>query len=343
MAAISYQPLLEVSRAAVIESVHYGALAVVDAQGKLLFSHGDPDTVTFLRSSAKPFQALPFVEMGGAEAFGLSDREVAVMCASHSGTDEHVSVLRVFQQKIGVSEENLLCGSHPPMHEPTWRAMQQRGEEPTPLRHNCSGKHTGMLAQARLRSLSLEDYINPQHPLQKTLLAAFAEMCGLPPEQIELGVDGCSAPVFAVPLRSAALAYARLSDPAGLPEKRAAACRRITQAMSSHPDMVAGPGRFDTALMQAAGGKLVAKGGAEGYYGIGLLAGALGPQSPGLGITLKIADGDLHGRAAPVAALAVLRRLGALTPAELEALAEFDARPIYNWRHLAVGEIKAVF
>ena len=339
----NYAAMIEVTRGPIVESVHFGAAAVVDASGRLLASFGDPDTVTYLRSSAKPIQLLPFMELGGAETFGLSDRQVSVMCASHSGTDDHVAVIRSIQQKIGVTEQNLMCGVHAPGDEKTAIALIKRGEEPSPLRHNCSGKHTGMMAQAVLRHLPVEDYINPAHPVQILILQTFAEMCGVTVDQMPLGTDGCSAPVFAVSLRSAALGYARLCGPDQLAPQRAAACRRITRSMTTNPDMVAGPGRFDTNLMAVCGGKVVTKGGAEGYQAIGVMPGAIGPGSPALGITVKISDGDESSRARTLASIEILRQLGVLSSGELQALAEYDVRPVHNWRKLEVGEIRPCF
>ena len=336
-------PLIEVTRGSIVESLHFGAIAVVDAQGKLVASCGDPDTLTFLRSSAKPFQALPFVELGGDQAYGLTPRELALICASHSGTDEHVAVVQGIQARVGLGEVDLLCGTHWPYHEPTARSIWMRDEKPTPNRHNCSGKHTGMLAHALLRRLPKADYVNLAHPVQQSILAAFAEMVGLPVEQVTLGIDGCSAPNFAVPLRNAALGYARLSDPQRLPSRRADACQRIFDAMTTNPDMVGGPGRFDTLSMEQTGGRMVIKSGAEGYQAIGLGPGALGPGSPGLGIAFKVADGDSGDRARPTVAVEILRQLGAISPAELEALAGFGPRPLYNFRGLQVGETRPCF
>lgn len=343
MTPTPYELLVECTRGPLVESIHLGAFAVVDAAGRLVASAGDPDLFANMRSSSKPFQALPLIEQGGAETFALSDREIAIMCASHSGTDDHVAVLRALQARLDVHESDLLCGVHPAMHQPTAQAMLLRGEAPSPYRHNCSGKHTGMLAQARLNNLPLENYLSLDHPVQQMILRAFAEMCDLPPEQVLIGVDGCSAPTFAVPLRSAALAYARLSDPSGLAPQRAAALRRIFRAMTGHPDMVAGPNRFDTALMQAAGGRIACKGGAEGYQSIGLLPGALGEGSPALGICMKIADGDHPDRARPLVAVEILRRLGALGESELHALRAYGPRPITNWRQIEVGVIRPAF
>jgi L-asparaginase II len=200
-----------------------------------------------------------------------------------------------------------------------------------------------MLAHARLRDLPLEDYINPSHPIQQSILAAFAEMCGLSVDQVELGIDGCSAPNFAVPLRNAAWAYARLCDPTGLPEERAQACQRITRAMTSNPMMVAGPNRFDTNLMELGSGRILSKGGAEGYQGLGIMPGALSPGSPALGIAFKVIDGDLEGRARPLASLEILHQLGAISKQEMESMTKYRPRPITNWRKIEVGQLRPSF
>ncbi len=343
MAYPKYVPLLDVTRGPVVESLHYGALVVTDVDGRVLASVGDPEAYTYLRSTAKPFQTLPLVEMGGVEHFGLSEKELALTCASHSGTDDHAATAASIQKKIGVAEGDLLCGWHMPYHEATRLEMIRKGETPTQNRHNCSGKHSGMLAQCKMRGVTIEDYINPQHPIQKAILQTFAEMCEIPVNEIALGVDGCSAPVFAVPLRNAAAAFARLSDPSKLLAKRAEACRKITHAMMEHPDMVAGPERFDTLVMQRTKGRLVSKAGAEGYQGIGLLPGALGEGSPAMGIAIKVADGDMGGRAVTTVAIEVLRQLGVLSAEDIEAMAALAARPVRNWRKLAVGELRPVF
>lgn len=339
----SYHPLLEVYRGNVIESLIYGAIAICDAQGRLRYHFGNPQTVTYLRSSAKPFQVLPFVERGGMEAFELSDRELAVMCASHSGTDEHVRVIRGIQARVGIREDELLCGVHPAMDKATEKEMQKRGEEPTPIRHNCSGKHTGMLAHAVLRGYSHENYIDIHHPVQQIILQTFSELCGVPVEQIELGIDGCSAPVFAISLERAAQTFALLADPSALPEPRRSSLQRIFRSMAANGDMVAGPGRFDTLLMQTAGGKIACKAGAEGYQGIAILPGALYPNSPALGVTYKISDGDQDGRARPIVGMEILRQLKALSAEQLASLVEFDARPQYNWRKVEVGRYQPAF
>lgn len=348
MPTTSYPPLFELTRGSIVESIHFGAIAVSNHRGDLIAWYGDPHAITFLRSSAKPFQVLPFVESGGPQKYQLTPRELALMCASHSGTDDHVHVARSIQAKTGATEQDLLCGVHSLSHKPTVEAMAARGESLTPNRHNCSGKHSGMVAFARLLNLPyhLEDqpYIDPQHPIQQRILTTFAEMCSLKPEQVQVGVDGCSAPNFAVPLHSAALAYARLCQPDLLSESRHQACQAITRAMTSHPDMIGGPDSFDTHLMQVTQGKLVCKGGAEGYQAIGLLPGAMGAGLPGLGIVFKVADGDQRGAVRPAVTLEILRQLGAITPAELEALSKYGPSfPLYNFRKIHVGDARPSF
>lgn len=358
-----YLPVYELTRGAAVESVHFGAIAVVDPGGRLVASFGDPRSVTHLRSSAKPFQALPFVEQGGQAAYQLSPKELALICASHGGTDEHIAVLQSLQTKIGIGEADLQCGVHAPLHAPTTRDLQARGEQPTPNRHNCSGKHSGMLAYARLKGLPVPTtqdgmaYIDPEHPVQQDILRTLAEMCGLGQDEIALGIDGCSVPTFALPLYNAALGFARLCDPqAGQvgPPTRAEACRAITAAMTSYPELVAWPGGFDTRLMQVTGGRVLSKGGAEGYLAMGIFPGALGDASPALGIAIKISDGDLgshsrppgdpSGHARPAVGIEVLRQLGALTDAELGALEEYGPGfVVLNWRRLVVGTGRPVF
>ena len=339
-----YQPVFELTRGRIVECIHFGAATVVDSHGRLLASLGDPQLVTFLRSSAKPFQALPFIERRGHEKFGLTQKEIAIMCSSHSGTDEHVATVKGLQAKVGVSMEDLKCGIHYPIHAETADEMKLRGELPTPYRHNCSGKHTGMLAHARLRGASTENYIDFHHPVQESILQAFAEMCGLPAEEVELGIDGCSAPNFAVPLYNAALGYARVCDPFEQSPERAEACRTISAAMMAYPDMVGGPGRFDTALMQAGQGRILVKGGAEGFQAIGLLPGALGPDSPGIGIAIKISDGDPTDRARNGVALAILQALGVLSPIQLTQMALFGPQiELENFRKLKVGVSRPAF
>lgn len=340
----AYLPVYSLSRGGQPESLHFGAIAVVSASGELLAAYGDAQLSTFLRSSAKPFQALPLVLAGGLEHYGLTTQELALICASHSGTDEHAALAASIQKKVGIAEDQLLCGVHPPFHRPTAQRLEKNELEPTPNRHNCSGKHSGMLACAKLRGWPLENYIDPNHPLQQEIFTLFAEIAGLSAEKLSIGIDGCSAPNWAAPLYNTALAYARLMDPAGLPAAQAEACSQVREAMIAHPDAVGGPERFDTTLMQVAGGRVLAKGGAEGYQGLGLRPDALGAGSPAIGIALKIADGDARAWACQSVSLEVLRLLGALSAQELAGLSAFGPRRVItNWRGLEVGQAEPVF
>lgn len=352
MAKRTYQPIYQLTRGDIVESVHFGAIAVMESSGRLAAWYGDPGLVTYTRSSAKPLQALPFLENDGNSYYGLTLQEVALLCASHSGTDEHVAIVKSIQAKTGVSESDLMCGVHTAYDRTTAAAMRERGEEPTPNRHNCSGKHTGMLAFSRMLGFPVGPnelaYIDPDHPVQQKILHTLAEMCDLPVEQIHVGIDGCSAPNFALPLRNTALGFARICQPDGLPEKQAETCHLISKAMLAYPEIIGGPDNFDTFLMQAAQGKVICKGGAEGFQAFGIMPGAIKPGSPALGVAFKISDGDLkgHNRPAgdprghirPAVSLEILRQLGVFDAHNLEKLVEYGPEfPVENWRKLKVG------
>lgn len=333
-----YIPLVKLTRGKIVESMHFGAFAVVDAQGNLIASGGDPNLVTFPRSSMKPFQALPFFEAGGPQAFGLNDEELAIMCASHFGTDEHVRVIKSIHSKVGVTEADLQCGFHWPSDKETSFAMRMRGETPTPYCHNCSGKHSGMLAMAKLIGAPKENYLDMSNPVQQGILKMVADMCNVAPESLIIGTDGCSAPVFAMSLRDFAYATARLVDPRDLPRPRALACETATRAMRAFPFMVAGPQQLDTVLMEVMEGKVVSKGGAEGYQMIGVMPGVLPDFPYGLGITMKFSDGDPNRRATYAMTVAILSALGFEEQMQSEAFAGFNTPVLHNWRGLEIGE-----
>lgn len=347
------QPLFEVTRGDVVESVHFGSIAVVDSNGKLISSYGDPQAVAFLRSSAKPFQVLPFVEGGGVEYYGFTPRELSIACASHEGSDLHVQTVEGIQKKVGLDESSLQCGIHMPGDVNAFKSLIVSNNAPTPNRNNCSGKHTAMLAYAKMRALPLQNYLDLNHPIQQEILAAFAAMSQVPVSAIRLGTDGCSAPNFAIPLYNAALAMARLCDPRELSAERASACRKITSAMTTHPEMVSAYGEFDEQLMRAGDGKLVCKRGAEGYQIIGVLPGLLHADAPGVGIALKVSDGDpsrtaldlTHSnRVRPAVALEILCQLEVLSSEQQQALAAFGpVKAIKNHRGIVTGEARPVF
>ncbi len=319
------------------ESWHFGTAAVVTPEGRLVARLGDPEsaeTATFLRSAAKPFQALPLLLGGGAERFGLDGADLALVCASHSGGPEHVARAAALLEKGGFAVGDLLCGAHPPLGREEARRLRREGTAPTPLHNNCSGKHAGMLLACRLLGFPKEGYVDSDHPLQRLILEQVSRLAGVPAGEIGVGVDGCSVPAYRLPLAAAARGYAALADPqaAGLPGDVAAAVRRAIGAMAGAPEMVAGPGRFTTRLIAATGGRVVGKEGAEGFYALAVR----GPVA--LGIALKIADGGERCRDGAV--LDLLRQMGSLSGAELAELDDLYRPVLRNWRELAVGEVR---
>jgi L-asparaginase II len=343
MQLVNHAPLVEVTRGDIVESVHYGAFCVADRDGHLLAQGGNPGYLTYPRSSLKPFQALPFIERGGATFFGFTGEEVAIMCGSHAGTALHTSVLEGMHHKIGTSEMELACGVHWPYDPNTREAMKLAGQSPTVFHHNCSGKHTGMLALAKLLDSPIKDYLNPQHPIQVIIRETIGEMMDMAPEEMPIGIDGCSAPVYGIPMMRMAHAVAKMVDSTDLRTERAEACQTITSAMITYPVMVAGPGQFDTDLMTAAKGTVISKGGAEGYLMIGVLPGMITKGSPGIGIAIKIADGDARGRARASVALKILKAMGVLDENDLDRLESYGDVPVKNWRKLEVGQVRSVF
>jgi len=338
--------LLEVTRGPIVESRHYGHAAVVDSSGRLLYQAGDPHLVTYLRSSAKPIQAIPIIESGAAERFGLDDKDLALICASHSAAEEHTSRVLSMLEKIGAEESALKCGPHLPFDPETAAGMQREGQAPTARHSNCSGKHTGMLALARQMRVSLEGYLEPTHTVQQRVIEAVSDVCGVAAEDIAIGVDGCGVPVFGMPLERMAYGFARLADPSGLVRTRGQAAARLRDAMRANPYLVAGKGRLDYDLMQAAGDRLVSKGGAEGVHCIGVLPGKATRvsepyRSQGIGIAVKADDGANRGSVST--ALEVLRQLGVLEESQLAMLATYRVGPVKNLAGRVVGELRPAF
>ena len=345
------QPLLELTRGRVVESTHYGSIAIVDSNGTLLHSYGDPNEVAFLRSSAKPFQVLPFVERGGVEHFNFSQKELSISCASHETAQIHLDTVAEMQSRIGIQETDLQCGGHLPGDITLLKMVIQQDIIPTANFNNCSGKHTAMLAHAKMRGLPIENYLDRNHPVQQDILSTFAEMCKFDREKVELGTDGCSAPNFAVPLYNAALGMARMCDPRELSEARVVACKKITAAMIAYPEMVSNFGEFDCELMQACEGKVITKRGAEGFQLIGVMPGLISEY--GVGIAFKVTDGDASRmndelessvRVRPAVTLEILRQLNALNDKQLKSLEKFGPKKqLINHRGLITGESYPAF
>lgn len=335
-------PLVEVWRGPIIESLHRGHLVAVDSYGQTVAELGAPETVTFFRSSGKPFQAIPLITSGAADRFGFTDQEIAVACGSHSGESIHVETVKSMLKKIGLGEDALKCGVHEPFSVEVTRELTRKQQPPSVLQNNCSGKHAGMLAVAKHIGAPIESYYEPSHPVQHLILQTISKFSDIPADQMVFGTDGCAAPVFGMAVRAMALMYARLVKPSDEFEPAVKdACRRIVSAMIQFPEMVGGSkDRLDTEMIRAGNDRLISKIGAEGVYTVGVLPCADWPN--GLGLALKVEDGD-DRRARPPAVIEALRQLGVLSESEITALATYAPTPITNRRGERVGEARAAF
>ncbi len=335
--ARAFAPLVEVRRGGIVESVHFGAIAVVDSRGRSIAAVGDAGTPVVLRSTAKPAQVLPLLDSGAAERFRLAEAEIAVAAGSHGGEPFHVAAVRSILKKIGLDETALQCGAHPPYHRPAAEALRRRRRKPSALHNNCSGKHAGMLALAVHLGAPTAAYLDTTHPVQSRIAARLEALAGLEEGTLATAIDGCSAPTFVMPLRSLALCYARLAagvDGRTAPDESA---RRVTRVMRRHPEMVAGTDRLCTELMRVGRAGLIAKIGAEGMYGL-----AFERDGAGVGIALKIADGEGQ-RARFSTALETLRQLDAINPRDARALRARFVGEVRNHRGLLVGDVAPVF
>jgi L-asparaginase II len=336
------EPLVKVTRGGITESRHRGHVVAVEPDGTIAAYLGAAETVTYLRSSAKPHQAIPLVASGAADRFGFTDREIALACASHSGEPIHTEVAASMLRKIGLEPKALKCGLHEPFSLEATRRLREKGEQPNVLQNNCSGKHAGMLALALHLGAPTETYDEPNHPVQLAIGKTVSQFSGIAIEDIAVGTDGCGVPVFGITVKGMALMYARLvATPAEFDEETRNACKRIVMAMTSYPELIGGSSdRLDTEIMRAAPGRLVSKVGAEGVYTVGVLPCDDWPR--GLGIALKIEDGDDH-RARPTVVIESLSQLGILANESLEAVARYAFFPVRNRRGDVVGEVAPEF
>ena len=321
--------LIEVTRGSLVESNHRGATAVVDADGRLMLALGDVARPIFPRSAVKALQAIPLIESGAADAFGLDEPELAIACASHSGDAIHLAAVRTLLAKAGLDESQLACGAHWPISERTTRELVRAGRSPEAIHNNCSGKHAGMLAKALHLGLDPSGYERREHGVQEEIRRIISDICGVELEREDMGIDGCSVPTFAFPLAALARGFARLASGKGLSPARAAAARRLMGACFANPVLVAGEGRLDTIVMRGLAGSVFAKGGAEGIHCAAL------PEL-GIGIAVKIDDG---AKRATETAFALL--LAKLVAGADQVLAGELQGQIRNWRGLKVGELRA--
>lgn len=331
--------LVEVTRGGAIESAHRGALAIVDAGGTLFAGLGDIDRPIFPRSAVKVLQALPLVASGAADQLGLDEEELAIACASHGGEERHARTAARMLEKAGLDAAALECGAHWPYQEDAARALATRGERPSALHNNCSGKHAGFLCVACAmhgRTPSLRGfatgYVDPAHPVMREISAALQAATGFDLAATARGVDGCSIPTFAIPLRHLAHAFARVATGEGLCASHAAAARRLRKAVAAAPFMVGGTGRFDSRVMERLGERVFCKVGAEGVYCAAL------PQR-GFGVAIKIDDGN-NARAAEVAMAAAIEALVTLDDGEAGFMRSLSEPTLRNWNGIAVGALR---
>ena len=327
-----HAPLVRVTRGDATDSVHYGSVAVVDREGRVLYAAGDPHYLTTTRSALKPFQALPLVAGGGVERFGFTQPQVALLCASHSGEPRHVEAVAGMLERAGCTAEQLQCGVHPPLYYAAHEELPPSGVKFTTLHHNCSGKHAGMLAYCRMCAVPLDTYLAFDHPLQKAIREGVAHFTGVAEDALVAGIDGCSAPNYAVPLDRLAYAYARLASTCE-DDRYGGAAQELARAMTAHPEMVSGERRNDLALMTAGQGDWVTKVGAEGAQAIGI-------RSKGWGIAIKVADGNARGL--HPATVAVLDQLGLLDAEQRAALQPWRAPEIRNYRGVLTGRVEPI-
>ena len=318
-------PLLRIERGEVEEGIQRGHLAAVDARGTILASQGDRSRPTYFRSCAKPFQAIAALRTGIVERFGLTGEHVAIMCASHSGELKHVDVVRDLLAHAEIDESALQCGAHWPYDEAAASVVRRDMTEPLPVFNNCSGKHSGMLAAAKMLQAPLASYLEPSHPVQQRIRQVIEEFTGCPTTDVVYGIDGCSAPNAAVLLSAMARAFAQLVTS----EDTVAAT--AVEAMTMHPFLIGGTNRFDTALMEVTKGRLLAKGGAAGAH-------CTADRRSGHGLALKLEDVD--GTWVSAAVMAALVDLGWLTPAEQQALDRFAHPKLRNHKGLEVGRVR---
>jgi L-asparaginase II len=333
--------LAELMRGGAVESIHRGAIAVLDADGAIACSLGDTTRPVFPRSAVKALQALPLVESGAAERLRLGEEALALACASHNGEVEHTRVAAGMLAAVGQDAGVLECGVHWPALEGAQRELVARGERPSALHNNCSGKHAGFVCLACVMASEagreprgwLSGYVWPEHPLMREITSALAGVTGADLEQAPRGTDGCSIPTYGIALRALALGFARFGTGVGLAPQRAWAAKRLRAAVAAHPFMVAGTGRFDTLVMQRLGERVFVKIGAEGVYCAAL------PER-GLGVALKIDDGNT-ARAAEVVMAAAIEALVGLSDDEQAFMRTFSETTMLNWNGLEVGGLRA--
>ena len=330
---MNFLPMIELTRNGISECMHMGALAVTDTDGKLIAHAGNPNWLCFTRSTLKALQALPLMQSGGAKQFGFTSKELALMCASHNGEDMHVAEVSSILKKSGSTYKQMQCGCHVPYRFSFNDLPLPEGFEYDERHHNCSGKHSGFLAYCALHDLPTETYTDLAHPLQQKVRKAVADVAGIHQDAMGWGIDGCSAPNFAMPLSNLAQAYARLAQPESNNEY-GASLKLLGEAMTAHPELVSGTGRSDADFMKIGKGDWVTKVGADGVQ-------VVASRSRGQALALKIADG--HKPALFAATVEALDQLGWQDSAQRQALKPWRSAELKNIKGTNVGERRSIF
>lgn len=324
---------IEVTRGPLVESTHIAHIAVVNSNGEILYTHGDSDRLTYARSAIKPIQAIQVLESGAVDKFDINEKEISLMCASHAGETYHVESVKNILNKANINVDKLNCGIHVPGNSEIYKEIIESKVTLSQLHNNCSGKHSGMLISAKNKNEDLDTYLDINHPVQQRILDNISIVCEYDRDKIILGIDGCGAPVHALPLERFANGFARLADSQKLNSKKYLV-DKITSSMMKYPEMVAGRNRFCTALMKVCGDRIFGKMGAQGVY-------LIGDKKNNLGIAVKIEDGN--SQATTCATMEVLRQLNLITEEEYNKLIDFANPKLLNARKDIIGEVRANF
>ena len=328
------EELVYVTRGELIENIHRGDVAVVNARGEIIAKVGNPHKVTYMRSSAKPIQACAVIESGATEHFSLNEKEIAVICASHYAEDFHTEAVLSILEKIGLDEEAFLLGATYSLNDNITSQFLREGKEKRKIYNNCSGKHSGMLALAMHMGYDIKTYDKLENPVQQMMLETVAEFVAMKKEDINIGIDGCGVPVFGMPIYNMALSYAKMADVSSFEEERREAVNKIVDSMTKYPEMIAGTGGFCSELMKVTNGRIFGKLGADGVY-------CLGIRGKGIGIALKVEDGS--AKALSCVVIEALRQLDELSDSEFKMFESFYIKENINTQGRKVGEMKPDF
>jgi len=327
--------LIKIYRGNLIENIYRGDIAIVNTRGKITFSVGDSEKITYWRSAAKPIQALPVIYSGAADKYKLTDEEIAIMTSSHNGGQKHVKLIYNILVKIGLDEKALLCGVHPPVHKPIAKYLHQNKIKISPVYNPCSGKHVAQLTLCQYYGWKINDYYKSEHPVQQMILEIIAKVTGYPKEKIYLGIDDCGVPVFGLPIKNMSYAYTQVANWELLPLEYQQSAKRIFLSMIKYPEIVGGTDRFDTDLIRISEGKLFAKSGANGVFCIGAR------NEKGMGVTIKMESGNM--KFLPLVVVQILYQLKILSTGKLNKLKKHCPLWMKNYRNEKVGKFVSDF